>query len=137
MIHLRHFGYLIRHKLFVFVAGVRLGVPIWRLLIHDWSKFTPTEWNPYSRRHSGFPIGEEMARAIAHHHRWNPHHWEHWNGRQMPPHFAREMVADWVGAERANHGSWEIRSWYVERQHAMTMHPTTRALVESLLGKTD
>lgn len=39
--------YVIKHKLFVFLAGINTGVPIWALVIHDWQKFTPTEWKPY------------------------------------------------------------------------------------------
>ena len=44
--HLRYLGYVLRHKWFVLVAGLKVGAPLWRLLIHDWSKFTAAEWGP-------------------------------------------------------------------------------------------
>jgi hypothetical protein len=45
--HLRYLSYVVCHKWFVFVAGLKTGAPFWRLLIHDWSKFMPSEWRPY------------------------------------------------------------------------------------------
>jgi hypothetical protein len=42
--HWRYLRYLCRHKWFVAVAGLHLGVGLWRLLIHDYSKFFPSEW---------------------------------------------------------------------------------------------
>lgn len=45
--HCRYLSYVVRHKWFVFVAGLRVSAPLWRLAIHDWSKFLPGEWFPY------------------------------------------------------------------------------------------
>lgn len=48
----RHFAYLkyvLRHKYFVFREGLKLGVPILSLILHDWDKFLPDEWFPYAR----------------------------------------------------------------------------------------
>jgi hypothetical protein len=39
----------VRHKWFVLLAGLKTGAPLWRLIIHDWSKFTPAERGPYVR----------------------------------------------------------------------------------------
>jgi len=52
----RYLKYLIRHKWFVFRAGLKLKVSIWRLLIHDWTKFLPSEFFPYLRKFYG-PVG--------------------------------------------------------------------------------
>lgn len=99
--HRRYAGYVIRHKWFVLVAGLRVRAPLWRLLIHDWSKLTPAEWFPYvqtfyghdadyyrdaSRRGvairppRGHKLRDEVAfeRAWLHHQHANPHHWQHW-----------------------------------------------------------
>lgn len=104
--HLRYLSYVLRHKWFVLVAGLRTGAPLWRLLIHDWSKFTPAEWGPYVRNFYGPPpacrcpwkgegghgsdcpvIAYEWAapfralafdRAWLHHQHASPHHWQHW-----------------------------------------------------------
>lgn len=49
--HRRYLRYVLLHKAYVFAAGVRLNgwSPrwLWRLLIHDLSKFRPSEWRPY------------------------------------------------------------------------------------------
>lgn len=104
MPHLRYLSYVVRHKWFVFRAGLKTRAPLWRLVIHDWSKFTPAEWFPYVRtfygrtpsapelRHSfgGRPNDEQnltdwkadrqraFDRAWLHHQHGNPHHWQHW-----------------------------------------------------------
>jgi hypothetical protein len=55
--HWLYLKYVVRHKWFVFVAGLRVGAPLWRLLIHDWSKFLPSEWRAYARFFYGAPEG--------------------------------------------------------------------------------
>jgi hypothetical protein len=51
--HLRYLAYVLRHKRYVLYAGWILRVPLWQLLVHDWTKFTPMEWGPYVRRFYG------------------------------------------------------------------------------------
>jgi hypothetical protein len=46
--HLQYAKYLARHKWFVFLAGLNTRAPLWRLIVHDWSKFMPCEWRPYA-----------------------------------------------------------------------------------------
>jgi hypothetical protein len=41
---------LLLHKWYVFLAGRRLKVPFWRLVVHDLSKFSPAEFRHYARR---------------------------------------------------------------------------------------
>lgn len=43
----QYLSYVLRHKWFVFKAGIFLKVPVWQLLIHDWTKFLPSEWYAY------------------------------------------------------------------------------------------
>lgn len=56
--HLRYLRYVLMHKLYVFIGGIAVkrmygDSPwgwvcwLWRLLVHDLSKFRPSEWNPY------------------------------------------------------------------------------------------
>jgi hypothetical protein len=93
--------YIIHHKAFVFRAGLVLKVPIWRLLIHDWSKLLPCEWFPYAENFYGTRKTREALEAQAkygcaelapwgefvedrfnaawlHHIHWNKHHWNYW-----------------------------------------------------------
>lgn len=143
---LRYFLYLLKHKWFVFLAGLKTGAPIWRLLIHDFSKFTPKEFGPYRRQFwtAGDKRREnpEFDAAWKHHVTWNLHHWEHWLkptlagellAEKMPEHFVREMVADWAGAGRAINGKWEICDWFLKNQNRMNLHPETRGLVVVIL----
>jgi hypothetical protein len=118
----------------VLVAGLRLRVPLWQLLTHDWSRFTPGEFLVCAPKHAGLPSPRYLT-VNAHHQRLHPHHWEYWQGREMPERFAREMVADWFGRGRAFHGRWEAAEWYAANRDAVTLHPSTRAFVESLLNQ--
>jgi hypothetical protein len=115
---------VLRHKWFVFLAG--LGrVPLWRLLIHDWSKFTPAEWPQYARSFYGpqprsQQVKDDFDRAWLHHQKFNLHHWQYWvmhedSGKvfclPMPGVYREEMLADWRGAGRA-YGNADTAAWY-------------------------
>jgi len=106
----------IKHKWFVLLAGLKTKAPLWRLLIHDWSKFTPSELPHYQRQFFGKEKSPtEWARCWVHHQNTNPHHWEYWIDRSgfpickavtMPWWAVREMIADWMAACRAYEGYW-------------------------------
>ena len=46
--HKANAKYLLKHKWHVLRAGLKLNVPLWRLVVHDWSKLTPIEWFAYT-----------------------------------------------------------------------------------------
>ncbi len=142
--HLRYAKYVARHKWFVLLAGRKTHAPLWRLLIHDWSKLTPTEWGPYVRKFymPDKTNSAEFDLAWLHHQHHNPHHWQHWLLRQddgmhrvlsMPEDVVREMVADWMGAGRAITGRWEIVEWYESNADKIRLHSKSRKLVERLI----
>ncbi len=145
MKYLRHLRYVVRHKWFVFLAACRLGIP-WLGVIHDWTKFLPSEVGPYSNFTRTKPATDAEKAAFnigwLHHQRRNKHHWQWWcllnsDGAQdvlaMPDRYLREMVADWRGAGRAQ-GKPDTLAWYLEHRDEMTLHPDTREVVEDLLG---
>ena len=119
----------LKHKWFVLLAGRKTGAPLWRLLIHDWTKFLPCELPHYQRQFFGKadnPSG--FIQCWVHHQNSNPHHWEYWIPRtghnrcdppfpdnkpiDMPMWAVREMVADWLGAGRAYEGKWpDMQNW--------------------------
>jgi len=117
---LKYLWLTLKHKAFVFRAGLKTRAPLWRLVIHDWSKFTLAEAPHYGRQFFGAKDDPQgFARAWLHHQNCNPHHWEYWiprtgHGRgdddlvslPMPEWAVREMVADWLGASRAYGGTW-------------------------------
>lgn len=150
--HLAYFKYVIRHKWFVFRAGLKIGVPLWQLIIHDWSKFLPSEWVPYaytfydesgsSRENAGHVKHIDFDAAWNHHQKRNKHHWQYWllfrdNGSNkcipMPDRYLKEMVADWMGAGRAITGEWEVQSWYEDNSERIQLAPETREKVEELI----
>ncbi len=146
--HLKYAKYVARHKWFVLVAGRRTKAPLWRLLIHDWSKLAPAEWSPYVAKFYG-PLSsdphvkEAFDAAWLHHQHRNAHHWQHHVLRrddstvealEMPLPLVREMVADWMGAGRAITGRWEVGAWYAANCRKMRLHPSAVREVERLLG---
>lgn len=144
--HLQYGRYVMRHKWFVFVAGRKTQAPLWRLVIHDWSKMSRAEWGPYVREFYDpeRAVSGEFDRAWLHHQHHNLHHWQSWILREddgdtqalpMPERFVREMVADWMGAGRTITGRWETGEWYDANAHRIVLHPDVRTLVERLLDQ--
>ena len=147
--HLRYLSYVVRHKWFVFRAGLKTRAPLWRLVIHDWSKLTRAEWTPYVRSFYRPDIPRDAKQAAfdaawLHHQHRNPHHWQHWLLREdsgklktlpMPEHFIREMVADWMGAGRAITGKWEVGEWYEKNRDTIQLAESTRYDVEKLIRR--
>lgn len=133
---IRHLQYLFWHKVYVFRAGIRLGVPLRQLIVHDWSKFLPSEFIPYTRHFFVTPTKgtlEEFRQAFILHWSRNPHHWEYWGGREMPRRYVLEMLADWEGSGWAKNGRNDTSSWYKSNRLRILIHPATRTLVESEL----
>src|SRR5690349_4010162 len=121
--HWRYLLYVVRHKWFVYRAGRALGVGRWQLVVHDWSKFRPSEWMPYANFFYG-PKPKPVRDATGYykptdtgdeafdfawllHQKRNPHHWQWWllpeddggvKVLPMPDRYRREMLADWRGA---------------------------------------
>lgn len=229
--HKANAKYLLKHKWHVLRAGLKLNVPLWRLVVHDWSKLTPIEWFAYTCYFFGkkasdhnmyvpgkkpepppievrtegdvsvnvtedsdnyhephirqddvvmesvlttadapnlnddvFPkelldkvvddhiataaaadrVAQQFDKAWLHHIHYNPHHWQHWVLSQddgdvkcleMPANFAREMVADWVGAgiAQGKTDKTSVLVWYEKNKESIKLHNQTRELVESLI----
>lgn len=99
--HLRYLRYVLLHKWFVLLGCIELGVPL-RGIVHDLSKFRPSEWFPYVnyfygkylyQTESDIPGGlkslfifsktkadakREFDAAWLKHQNRNSHHWQHW-----------------------------------------------------------
>lgn len=152
--HWKYLKHVLRHKWFVFIYCLQYRL-IWRGIKHDWSKFLPSEWNPYVdffyRGESSTKTGGSIAKratpdfeiAWNHHQKRNDHHWQYWvrlgdDGTtlvlSMPDAARKEMIADWRGAGRAlgKPNTWE---WYEANKDKMQLHPHTRILVETELAR--
>jgi hypothetical protein len=137
--HLRYLCYVLRHKFYVWQYGRRLGVSWRRLLLHDLSKFRPSEWFAYVERFHGpqppSPATLERFRAAWRlHATFNDHHPECWLGASgpMPEECVREMVADWCAAGVAQ-GKPDHLAWYGSWDGKDKLHPDARVLAERLL----
>lgn len=100
--HLKYLSYVVRHKWFVLLECLKYGL-VWQGLVHDFSKFRPSEWKPYvdyfhmtdeeknEETMEAFrlykiveaaPFGhfarERFHVAWLHHQKRNPHHWQYW-----------------------------------------------------------
>lgn len=147
--HLAYLKYVLRHKYYVLVAGSKIrNCSLFRLIMHDLSKFRPKEWTAYARTFYK-PDGtkqylptENFELAWLHHQHHNPHHWQYWllrcdDGRiqhmDMPGEYLREMVADWAGAGRAITGKWDVAEWYAKNRSTIKLSAITRQRVEIIL----
>jgi hypothetical protein len=148
-----------RHKWFVFLACLKLGVPLRLAIFHDISKFRPSEWFPYvnffhvkkssirdkTGYYKPYDTGDkEFDFAWLLHQKANKHHWQWWilpmdeEGIQvleMPNVYIREMICDWIGAGMAQ-GTPDILAWYKVNKHKLQLHPDTRWEVERILAWT-
>ena len=157
--HLAYLRYVLWHKWFVLMEGLKIGVPVLSLLLHDWDKFLPDEWFPYVNFFYG--KNENPARQVGEtgyfkptdtgdqrfdfawllHQKRNRHHWQFWilpkdegglKVLQMNTKAALEMIADWRGAGKAQ-GTPDTLAWYRKNRGKMALHPDTRFLVETYL----
>jgi hypothetical protein len=155
----KYLWYVLRHRWFVFIECCKLGIP-WQGLIHDLSKFRPSEFFPYSRHFHGAGAKEWRDKTGYYkptdtgdaafdfawflHQKRNAHHWQYWifpsgpskdKVLQMPEKYIREMVADWRGAGRAQHRPDTV-AWWTANKDKMVTTNYTRRYVEYLLGLT-
>jgi hypothetical protein len=152
MVHARYLRSLLRHKWYVFLECCKLGIP-WMGIIHDWSKFRPSEWVPYAQSFHGPWKYEDRPEwlvsafdaAWLHHQNRNKHHWQYWLLVQddddnkilpMPDKYRKEMLADWRGAGRAYTGKDNTLEWYSERHEKWVdrLHWDTIVWIEKQIG---
>ena len=115
MKYLKHLKVVLLHKWYVGVECFKCGL-YWQGIIHDLSKFSPTEFGESARYFQGnsTPIGaakkdKGYSEAWLHHKGHNKHHWEYWtdfyNGKikaiEIPDKYITEMACDMVGAGKA------------------------------------
>lgn len=159
--YLKYLWAVLRHKWFVFLECYKLGIP-WLGIIHDLSKFLPSEFVPYARHfygpashhsdetHEAVGICDDPAFDLAwlHHQHRNKHHWQRWlltmdsaRGSDkivalpMPDRYRKEMLADWRGAGHA-YGNSDTVGWYVKNSAQIQIHGATRDWIEIELGWT-
>lgn len=154
---MKYFILTIKHKWFVFWAGLKLKAPIWLLITHDLSKFRLSELPHYQRQFFG--KGDDPAGFIScwlRHQNRNKHHWEYWIPRTghnrceppykdnepipMPDKYIKEMIADWIGASRAYEGKWpkkENWNWLKNNLDKINVSKSTKQKIIKILKTND
>lgn len=148
----KHFKTICKHKAIVYRECKACGIP-WRGLIHDLSKFTPTEFSASAKYFQGdsSPIEKEKAEkgysiAWLNHKGHNRHHWEWWtdfgsNGEvianKIPSVYVVEMLCDWIGAGMTySKEKWtqaEPLNYFYKVRQGRHFHPDTEKLIIHLL----
>lgn len=84
-----------------------------------------------------------------HHQNHNKHHWEYWIPRTVhfqtdpsmkaggpvpiPERYVRELLGDWMGANRAYSGSWNIEEWLTKNVNKVKLHENTLDYLKTVL----
>ncbi len=149
--YLAYFKCVIRHKWFVLLAAKKVKCSFWLALIHDMSKFLPSEWPAYSeafydfKGEKRFINTEEFKVSWNNHQKLNKHHWQYWvliqeNDEiiplEMPMKYIREMLADWLAVGKSYNNKWPyIKDWEWLEFHLslMKLHPETIRKINYIL----
>ena len=147
MKYFKYLDYIIRHKWYVFVECCKIGRPIVGI-IHDWTKFLPSEFFPYVNyfyteynNTTFYEAGQNAAfdRAWLRHIHRNPHHWQYWILSEdkgdvkllpMTPRYREELLCDWKGAGKAQRNPDSVAQWYWKNKSKMKFHPETEKWIE-------
>ncbi|MGM9936694.1 MAG: DUF5662 family protein [Candidatus Ornithomonoglobus sp.] len=154
MLHIiKHFNTVTKHRWIVFKHCVKAGI-IYRGLMHDLSKYSPTEFMPGARFYLGDRSPTEMerevygySRAWMHHKGRNRHHFEYWTDYsretkklepvKMPIVYVKEMFCDRVAAGKVYLGDKYTNdnpiNYFRQGRAPKAMHPQTAALLEKWL----
>lgn len=125
---IKYLKYLIKHKWYVGIECFKVGL-YWQGIIHDMSKFLPSEFVPYAnyfygKKDSDIKKGRDETGyykptdtgdkafdfAWLLHQKRNRHHWQWWLLREddggikiipMDEKYKLEMICDWIGAGKA------------------------------------
>lgn len=158
----RHFCTITRHKILVMKGCFELGL-IWQGLLHDLTKYSPTEFLVGCKYYQGNMSPNDAERmdkgysaAWLHHKGRNKHHLEYWLdygvpdkegpnkgqrkgicGMKMPIKYVVEMYVDRVAASK-NYQKEKYRDdsaliYYQGGKAGTLLHEDTKALLELLL----
>lgn len=148
-----HIKTVCRHRHCVIKHCFKAGIPF-RGLVHDLSKFSPTEFVPGVRYYTGTRSPNEAERkdrgfstAWMHHKGRNRHHFEYWTDYhpetkrmepvKMPAVFVIEMFCDRVAASKIYQGKKYTDShpyeYFLRGKPTRVIHPESSELLEKLL----
>lgn len=130
----------------------------WRGIVHDLSKFKPSEFFPYAnhfystertRQKNGYykptnTNNEAFCFAWHLHQKRNRHHWSWWvlpedgGGNRVFPiqeKYLKEMICDWLGARKAQKQKNSVPYWWKNYGHKFIFEHHTRTKIEKFIEK--
>lgn len=150
---IKHFMTITRHRHKVIANCFRAGIPF-RGLLHDLSKYSPTEFIAGARHYQGTRSPNEgeremygYSKAWMHHKGRNRHHFEFWTDYntktkelmaiEMPQKFLIEMFCDRVAASKIyngkNYTDADPLNYFLRAKKVRFMHRKTSDELELLL----
>jgi len=151
----KHFCTITYHK--YLVAKGCFAVGLYRQgLLHDMSKYSPTEFRVGAKYFQGTRSPNNAERedigyssAWLHHKGRNKHHFEYWidytaqggegplSGMKMPDNYIVEMIMDRIAAskvyKKADYTDRSPLEYYNRSKSKVILHPHTREMLELLL----
>ena len=149
----KHFCTITKHRWKVRGGCFRVGL-YWRGLVHDLSKYSPSEFISGAKYYQGTRSPNSREREVVgysaawmHHKGRNKHHYEYWTdmNRQtkcyesvpMPKQYLAEMVMDRIAACKTYEGKAYTQAsalnYFLKSRERELMHPKTREELEVLL----
>ena len=150
---IKHFRTVIKHKNTVFIHCIKAGIPVLGLM-HDLSKFSPSEFYPGAKYFLGDKSPTELERscigyssAWMHHKGRNRHHFEYWfdynpqtrkmTAVKMPLKYVKEMFCDRVAASKIYKGKEYTDQvpldYFLNSRARQRMHSSTADTLENWL----
>ena len=151
---IKHILLTIRHKYFVFLYAVHLGIPCIGFM-HDWSKFSWEELITSGKYYLGTQSPQILERnanddyslVSIHHTGHNKHHWQYWVDYRkentlvycIPYKYAVEYVCDSLSASRVyngkHHDKGDAYTYFNNYCDKCMMHPAIKEFVSDCLAK--
>jgi len=150
---IKHFMTITRHRHCVIKHCAKAGI-LWQGLMHDMSKYSPTEFLQGAKFYQGTRSPNEAERekngyslAWIHHKGRNKHHFEHWTDYnpktkrlepvKMPYKYVTEMFCDRVAASKIyngkNYTDEHSIEYFMKGKENRVIHPETSDEIEFLL----
>lgn len=151
----KHFHLVNKHRWYVFLYSIKAGIPF-RGLVHDLSKYSPTEFFESVKYFNGSrspihyaKIDKGYSDAWLHHKGRNKHHFEYWEdinkdgryGAFIPYKFIVECICDKLAACRVYNGKnfnkkQPLEYWNeVDKKGSIKIHPGIAEFTELVLIK--
>ena len=143
----KHFKLITKHKILVFKLCCKIGEP-WRGFMHDFSKYTPTEFfegvKYYNGKKSPIVVCKQengYSKAWLHHKGRNKHHPEYWVDLDatvktpvIPYKYTAEMICDKLAAGIIYNGkNWtnDVQiSYYMKERECIEINEKIDKLIE-------